>query len=58
MNAIRDMRLFAFLQGFYECFRWGNGAGRTHETNMDWNEAHDLGMNLADFILCRGCDNE
>ncbi len=47
---MKNTTLFAWLQGFYERLRWGDGAGRTHATNQDWNEAYDRGMNAADWL--------
>jgi hypothetical protein len=52
MRLIRDSRPYAFVQGLVE--HWGGCGGRTHETNQDWNEAYDAGMNLADRIRGRG----
>lgn len=53
MRWIRNTRAFAFMQGFYEALRWGDGAGRTHAHDQDWNEAYDRGMNLADWLAGR-----
>ena len=50
MKSILDTLLFAFLQGTYEGLRDGTGAGRTHPTNPDWNEAYDRGLNVADTL--------
>ena len=44
---MKDTLIFAFLQGLYERLKWGDGFGRTHATNQDWNEAYDRGANLA-----------
>lgn len=51
MAKFKDSIIFAFCQGFFE--HLGGCGGRTHETNMDWNEAYDSGMNLADLITWR-----
>jgi len=51
MRAMRDSRPYAFLQGFYERATEGDCAGRTHDESMDWNEAYDAGMNLADRLV-------
>jgi len=40
----------AFLLGLFERLRWGDGFGRPHPINADWNEAYDRGANLADLI--------
>lgn len=48
---IKETRLFAFVQGV--CEHWSGCGGRTHETNADWNESYDRGMNLADRIRGR-----
>lgn len=45
-TLMRDSRLYAFLQGLIE--NLDGCGGRTHETNMAWNEAYDRGMNAAD----------
>jgi len=50
-KAIRDSRLFAFLQGLFE--HWNGCGGRTHETDQGWNLAYDRGMNLADKLRGR-----
>lgn len=50
MKYTRNAHWFAFAQGFYERARWGDGFGRTHDTDQDWNEAYDNGANLADRI--------
>ena len=47
---IRESLPFAFLQGFYETWRDPDSAGRTHWTNMDWNEWYDHGMNAAEWL--------
>lgn len=51
MRIIRDSHVFAFLQGFWEQLSTKGCGGRTHETDGDWNEAYDRGMNLADRFL-------
>ena len=45
-----DDLLFAWYQGFYERMTEGPNCGRTHETNEDWNEAYDEGMNEAEAL--------
>ncbi len=50
MRFIRDSRLYAYLLGFYERFRFGDAFGRTHESSCYWNDAYDRGANLADWI--------
>lgn len=52
MRLIRNSHTFAFLQGLIECLWFGPDFGRTHESDHDWNEAYDRGMNAADW-LCR-----
>lgn len=51
MRAIRNSRVFAFLQGFVE--NWNGCGGRTHPTSADWNDSYDRGMNLADRLRGR-----
>jgi hypothetical protein len=51
----RETLTCAYLCGLYECTRYGNGMGRTHDTNADWNWYYDTGMNHADW-LCRRKD--
>lgn len=46
----RETLLHAYLCGLYERTRWGDGFGRTHELNQDWNEAYDTGANHADWF--------
>lgn len=46
----RETLVYAYLVGLYERWRWGDGFGRSHETNDDWNEAYDSGANLADRL--------
>lgn len=46
----KDSCAFAFLQGLTERLRYGDGFGRTHASNQDWNEAYDKGANIADRI--------
>lgn len=48
LRAIRNTRAFAFCQGFYECWRYGDACGRTHATDQGWNDAYDRGMNAAE----------
>lgn len=48
MRAIRNSRVFAFLQGLVE--NWNGCGGRTHPTSADWNDSYDRGMNLADRL--------
>lgn len=48
--AIRETIVFAYLCGLYERARYGDGYGRSHQTNEDWNEAYGHGANLADFF--------
>lgn len=43
--------LFAYCCGFVERARFGDGFGRTHDTNQDWNESYDSGANLADRLM-------
>lgn len=40
----------AYWLGFIERFRFGDGFGRTHPLDQDWNEAYDRGANFADLI--------
>lgn len=47
---IRNTKLFAFVQGTYETFRWGSSSGRTHPTDQGWNEAYDHGMNMGERL--------
>lgn len=51
-RLIRNTLAFAFLQGLYERWTLGDGFGRTHPTNQDWNDAYDRGANLSDFLTC------
>lgn len=51
MKFIRNLRLFAFVQGLYERARHGDSMGRTHPTDQDWNEAYDRGRNLAERFV-------
>ena len=45
-TLVRDSKTYAFFLGFIEHL---NGCGgRTHDTNMAWNEFYDQGMNAAD----------
>ena len=48
---VRDSRAFAFAQGL--CEHWNGCGGRTHETNQNWNESYDRGMNAADWLRGR-----
>lgn len=50
MKYLRNTRIFAYLQGFWERATLGDGFGRTHATSQDWNEAYDSGANVADFL--------
>lgn len=50
MKFIRNRKIFAFLQGLYETYRWGSSSGRTHPTDQSWNEWYDRGMNLAEQL--------
>jgi hypothetical protein len=50
MKTIRNTLIYAYLLGAYERYKLGDGFGRTHKTNQDWNEAYDRGANLADRI--------
>jgi hypothetical protein len=45
--------MIAYLLGFWERLTLGDGYGRTHPTDQDWNEAYDRGANLADRVLFR-----
>lgn len=47
---MKNTLMYAYLLGFYERLRWGDGFGRTHATNQDWNIAYDRGANLADAL--------
>lgn len=47
----KNTRAFAFVLGLVE--HWGGCGGRTHDTDQDWNEAYDRGMNLADTLRRR-----
>lgn len=51
IKFIRDTTAYAFILGLIE--HWNACGGRTHETNQDWNEAYDKGMNLADWLRGR-----
>lgn len=48
-RKIKDSILFAYLQGYYERRKYGDGFGRTHEELESWNEAYDRGANMADW---------
>ena len=50
MFYIRETLVYAYLCGLYERLRYGDAFGRTHDTNIDWNEAYDAGANLADKL--------
>lgn len=50
MRFIRNTKVFAFVQGFYEYWRNGDGMGRTHPTDQDWNEAYDRGRNFYEKV--------
>ncbi len=45
-TVIRNSSPYAFVLGFVE--HLDGCGGRTHDTDMDWNEAYDRGMNAAD----------
>lgn len=47
----KETLIFAFFQGLVERFRFGDGFGRTHDFNVDWNEAYDRGANVVDKVL-------
>lgn len=47
---IKNTKAFAFMQGLYERLMYGDGAGRTHPTDQNWNETYDQGMNFADEV--------
>lgn len=47
----RETLVYAYLIGLYERLRWGDGFGRSHATNGDWNEAYDTGANHADWLM-------
>lgn len=51
MKAIRNSKIFAFCQGFYEMVASPKSFGRSHPSCSDWNEAYDRGGNLAEKIL-------
>lgn len=48
--AIKETCIYAFLCGLYERTKYGDGFGRSHDTNDDWNESYDSGANLSDFF--------
>jgi hypothetical protein len=50
---IRNTLIYAYVIGFCERLRFGDGFGRTHPHSGDWNEAYDRGANLADLIWAR-----
>lgn len=50
LRMFKDSLAFAYVQGFYERFRFNDGFGRTHESSQDWNVAYDKGANLADKL--------
>lgn len=54
MFHVRESLIYAYVVGFYERARYGDGFGRTHDTNQSWNEAYDSGANLADKLFYRG----
>lgn len=51
MFHLRESIPYAYAIGFYERATLGDCFGRTHEENMDWNEAYDQGANLADRLV-------
>lgn len=51
MFYIRESQLYAWLCGFVERATYGDGFGRTHASNQNWNEAYDRGANMADSLL-------
>jgi hypothetical protein len=50
LRFIRNTHTFAYVQGLYERLRWGDGFGRTHDSDLSWSEAYDSGANLADWL--------
>lgn len=46
----KDLHTYAWLEGLYERWTLGDGFGRSHETDDDWNEAYDSGANMADRL--------
>jgi len=46
----KDLHTWAWLNGFYERWNYGDGFGRSHDTDQDWNEAYDSGANASDFL--------
>ncbi|WP_444679590.1 hypothetical protein [Halomonas sp. E19] len=50
-RRFRDSLPYAYAQGCWERARWGDGYGRTHETNASWSDAYDYGANLADRLM-------
>ena len=50
MRFIRNTHTYAYLCGLIERLRFGDGFGRTHAIDQDWNLAYDRGANLADHI--------
>lgn len=48
-KAIRDTHFYAYCQGYRERRRYGDAAGRTHDTDQGWNEAYDRGQNFAEW---------
>ena len=50
MRFIRNTHLYAFAQGFYERYTLGDGFGRSHATDYDWDDAYNRGANLSDSI--------
>lgn len=53
MRFIRDSRPFAYGQGFLDYLRFGGFVGRTHPTDLGWNEAYDRGRSLAESLIWR-----
>ena len=50
MRFIRNTHLYAYLCGLTERLRFGDGFGRTHASDQDWNIANDRGANAADWL--------
>lgn len=46
----KDLHTYAWLEGLYERWTLGDGFGRSHATDDDWNEAYDSGANMADRL--------
>lgn len=50
MFHVRESHTYAYLLGLYKTLRWGSDTGMSHETDHDWTDAYDTGMNHAEWI--------